>query len=181
MIYFKFAVIFSQLSRRRKNLWPKIPASPVARLSADAGEGPLCCSAFASTDLLREIFLIFRTSSFLRFGGWDLLVLFVAACGRGVVGRCQFMVGSCWWSQFHLSLWEVADLVEFAFWWYLRRFSDRVVVCSLLILLGSGLASPRFSPAGWGSLASSEGNAFVLLYLFLVSSDSCRVCFFMKL
>ncbi|KAF3508478.1 hypothetical protein F2Q69_00005074 [Brassica cretica] len=59
------------------------------------------------------------------------------------------------------------DLVEFAFRWSLRRFSDRVVVCSLLILLGSGLASPRFSPAGWGSLASSEGNASVLLYLFL--------------
>lgn len=62
-----------------------------------------------------------------------------------------------------ISLWVVVDLVEFAFRWSLRRFSDRVVVCSLLMLLGSGLASPRFSHAGWGFLASSEGNAFVLL------------------
>ncbi|CAF2087607.1 unnamed protein product [Brassica napus] len=29
------------------------------------------------------------------------------------------------------------------------------------------MASLRFSPAGWVSLASSEGNAYVLLYLFL--------------
>ncbi|WZZ00532.1 hypothetical protein YC2023_072860 [Brassica napus] len=32
------------------------------------------------------------------------------------------------------------------------------------------MASPRFSPAGWGSLASSEGNAYVLQYLFLILS-----------
>lgn len=146
-------------------MWPKISASPAARLSAAAGEGPLCCSAFASTDLFGKKFLIFRTSSFLRIWRMRHARTF---CGclwsRG--GGSLFMVGSGWWSQFHLSLWVVAD---------------RVVVCSLLILLGSGMASLRFSPAGWVSLASSEGNAYVLLYLFLVSSDFCQVCFFMKL